>query len=205
MLEDSALQQAKRDLRAALLAQRQALSPARRQALDRQLCARVLGFFSERPGELISAFWPFRGEPDLRPALSALHGSGRCVYLPVLVDQGMGFRRWTPDGAMSPNRYGIPEPVDGETCEPLALDWVLTPLVGFSATGIRLGMGGGFYDRTFAERNRAQGDRLTPVLVGMGYGFQEVDSLPAQHWDVPLDAVITDRGIHRFHDIESEG
>ncbi len=199
MLEDSALQQAKRDLRAALLAQRLALSAARRQTLDRQLCARALGFFSERPGAAISAFWPFRGEPDLRPALNALHESGRQIYLPVLAEQGMGFRRWRPDGTMRRNRYGIPEPMDDEACEPRALDWVLTPLVGFSPAGIRLGMGGGFYDRTFGQRHRTESDLPSPMLVGAGYGFQEVDSLPAQHWDVPLDAVITDRGIQRFH------
>ncbi len=199
MQHDSPLQQAKRELRSTLLEQRMALSTGRRHLLDRQLCARVVGFLSESSGVRVSAFWPFRGEPDLRPALIALHEAGRQVHLPVLLDSSMQFRRWTPTAEMQPNQYGIAEPVAGAICAPDDLNWVMMPLVGFSAAGGRLGMGGGFYDRAFASRRSASGSD-GPALVGVGYGFQEVDSLPVQHWDVPLDAVITDRGTHRCRD-----
>ncbi|MEE4637217.1 MAG: 5-formyltetrahydrofolate cyclo-ligase [Wenzhouxiangella sp.] len=197
MPDNDSIQPAKRDLREMLLAERLGLSDDRRQVLDRQLCAQVLGFMAERPGSRISAFLPFRGEPDLRPVLGALQAAGRDIYLPVLGDAGMGFRRWVLDDELKPNRFGIPEPVNGADCPPQALDWVLMPLLGFSATGTRLGMGGGYYDRTFAFR-LAPGASGRPVLVGVAYALQEVNSLPAQHWDVPLDTVITDFGVRCF-------
>jgi 5-formyltetrahydrofolate cyclo-ligase len=197
MPDNDFIQPAKRELREMLLAERLGLSDARRRVLDRQLCAQVLGFMAERSGPRISAFLPFRGEPDLRPALGALQSAGRDIYLPVLGDGGMGFRRWAMDDELVPNRFGIPEPIGGVDLTPQELDWVLMPLLGFSATGTRLGMGGGYYDRTFAFR-LAPGARQEPVLVGVAYGLQEVNSLPAQHWDVPLDSIITDFGVRHF-------
>lgn len=197
MSEDFPIQPAKRELRELLLAERLALPEARRRILDRQLCAHVLSFMAERPGPRISAFLAFRGEPDLRPALAALQAAGRDIHLPVLGEAGMEFRRWVLDDELVPNRFGIPEPVHGPLCPPEALDWVLMPLLAFSATGTRLGMGGGFYDRAFGFRLEP-GVLQKPILVGVAYGLQEVNSLPAQHWDVPLDAIITDHGIRRF-------
>ncbi|MFW6340759.1 MAG: 5-formyltetrahydrofolate cyclo-ligase [Wenzhouxiangella sp.] len=200
MSEQHASQSAKRELRERLLGERLALPEARRRVLDRQLCAQVVGFMSARPGERVSAFWPFRGEPDLIPALKVLHEAGRAVHLPVLAGSGMEFRRWRPDGALVPNRFGIPEPLDGELCAPDVLDWVLMPLLAFSATGTRLGMGGGFYDRTFAFRLGGP-EPDGPGLVGLAYVLQEANSLPAQRWDVPLDAVITDFGLREFRSL----
>ncbi len=197
MSEDTSIQPAKRDLREMLLAERLALPEARRQVLDRQLCAQVLGFLAERSGARISAFLPFRGEPDLKPVLNVLRESGRAIHLPVLAEAGMEFRRWVPGEELVPNRFGIPEPVHGDACPPDALDWVLMPLLAFSASGTRLGMGGGFYDRAFAFRLEPT-VRPKPTLVGVAYSLQEVNSLPAQHWDVPLDAIITDYGVREF-------
>ncbi|MFW5815853.1 MAG: 5-formyltetrahydrofolate cyclo-ligase [Wenzhouxiangella sp.] len=197
MFEPSAIQPAKRELRGTLLAARLALPEARRQVLDRQLCAQVLGFMAERAGARVSAFLPFRGEPDLRPVLGVLQESGHELYLPVLLDAGMEFRRWRPDDELVANRFGIPEPVQGPVCAPEALDWVLMPLLAFSSRGTRLGMGGGFYDRAFAFRLDPAGGAGTR-LIGVAYSLQEVNSLPAQHWDVPLDAIITDHGVREF-------
>ncbi|NDY96596.1 5-formyltetrahydrofolate cyclo-ligase [Wenzhouxiangella limi] len=197
MSEDTSTQPAKRALREMLLAQRLALPEARRRVLDRQLCAQVLGFMAERPGVRVAAFLPFRGEPDLRPALHVLQEAGRDIHLPVLVDAAMEFRRWESGEALVANRFGIPEPAHGRLCAPEQLDWVLMPLVAFSTTGTRLGMGGGFYDRSFAFRLQP-GRPPGPTLVGVAYGLQEVNSLPAQHWDVPLDAIITDYGVREF-------
>jgi len=110
----------------------------------------------------------------------------------------MKFRRWQPGMEMTDNRFGIPEPADGLVCDPERLELVLTPLVAFSRNGTRLGMGAGFYDRTFAFAcaNPAAG----PWMVGMGYALQQVDSLPTQSWDVPLGAVITERGLQIFRE-----
>lgn len=192
---------AKRALRSELLACRRSLSPARRAMFDRQLCVEVLDFFERRPGMRLSAFWPFRGEPDLEPALGVLHEAGREIYLPVLAERQMVFRRWSPQARLEPNVFGIPEPLDGTPCRVEQLDWVLMPLVAFSPTGGRLGMGGGFYDRAFAFRLAAPVDS-SPRLIGVAYGLQQVDSLPTQPWDVPLDAVITDAGLYEFRPLE---
>jgi 5-formyltetrahydrofolate cyclo-ligase len=110
----------------------------------------------------------------------------------------MHFRRWTPATAMQPNRFGIPEPVDGLDIPADRLELVLMPLVAYSATGTRLGMGAGYYDRAFAFA--LDHPDAGPLLVGAAYSLQEVNSLPAQSWDVPLDAVITDRGLRVFRE-----
>src|SRR5690606_17806228 len=92
----------------------------------------------------------------------------------------------------APNRFGIPEPVidGGALLEPAALDLVVVPLVGFDARCHRLGMGGGWYDRSFAFRHARP---APPLLAGAGFAFQQVDGeLPREAWDVQLDAVCTD-------------
>ena len=193
---------AKQALRVSLLDRRRSLPTASRAMLDRQLCVGVLDFFASRPGARVSAFWAFRGEPDLTPALEMLHSTDRQLYLPVLKNRQMTFRRWIPEARLEPNQFGIPEPLDGEPCAADRLDWVLMPLVAFSAAGARLGMGGGFYDRCFAFRLAAP-PGCGPRLIGVAYGFQQVDSLPIQAWDVPMDAVITDRGLLECRPLES--
>src|SRR5687767_13746260 len=92
---------------------------------------------------------------------------------------------------MRRNRFGIPEPT-GRRCAPQQLDLVLLPLVAFDRRGARLGMGGGFYDRTFAFLRVA--GRRKPRLVGLAHHFQEVAQLPREPWDVPLAAIVTERG-----------
>lgn len=94
---------------------------------------------------------------------------------------------------MEPNRFGISEPQDAELCPADALDWVLVPMLAFTASGTRLGMGGGFYDRTFEFLLQPDQARK-PMLVGVAYGQQEAPTLPADRWDVPLSFAITDFG-----------
>ena len=104
------------------------------------------------------------------------------------------FRRYRPGEKLVANRFGIPEPPHrrGNTLSAKQLDVIFLPLVGFDAAGNRLGMGGGFYDRTLSQlpaRNR-------PLLAGLAHDVQRVDKLPVQRWDIPLDAVVTDRRIY---------
>lgn len=179
-----------------LLRQRERLHEHRRRQLDRAVCAHLLRFLDDRDCLHLAAYHAFRGEPDLAPALEALHHAGRRVYLPVVDGSEMSFRRWQPGAVMTANRFGIPEPLTGRQIEVEQLELVMMPLVAFSAAGTRLGMGAGFYDRRFAFcLDRPDSG---PLLVGAAYGVQEVDSLPAERWDVPLDAVITERGVRYF-------
>ncbi|MGY6553976.1 MAG: 5-formyltetrahydrofolate cyclo-ligase [Wenzhouxiangella sp.] len=192
----NSLQQSKQALRRQMLAARQALDNTQRERLDLLLCGQVMRYVEGRPGDRLAAFHAFGGEPELQPALSALDAAGYQIHLPILQGRQLLFRRWTRGAVLTKNRYGIPEPLAGTPCGAEELDCVLMPLVAFSVSGARLGMGGGYYDRTFAFRRDAQA-ACVPQLVGVAYCLQQVDGLPVEPWDVPLDAVITDQGVHR--------
>jgi 5-formyltetrahydrofolate cyclo-ligase len=95
------------------------------------------------------------------------------------------------------NRYGIPEPnvATGSLLEAQELHLALVPLLGFDRRGHRLGMGGGYYDRSFAFRHESP---APPTLIGIGYAMQELPPIAEQHWDVPLDAVVTENELIEF-------
>lgn len=94
---------------------------------------------------------------------------------------------------MRRNRFGIPEPL-GKAVAPQRLDAVCVPLVGFDGRGRRLGMGGGFYDRTFAVNARKKrGNARGPRLIGLAHACQQVGRLPHEDWDVRLTGVVTER------------
>lgn len=139
----------------------------------------------------IGLYLPQGGELDVLPAVLGSHRSGRQLFLPVLRQRHhMEFMRWRPGQALVSNRFGIPEPPlrQGHPVPLWSLDVLLLPLVAFDASGNRLGMGGGFYDRTLAG---LAGRARRPRLVGIAYGFQEVDALPVAPWDQKLDQVLT--------------
>jgi 5-formyltetrahydrofolate cyclo-ligase len=170
----------------------------RSQALSRQLSRQPLF----RTATRIAAYLPQDGEVETLPLIELCWALGKRVYLPVLVpfvENRLWFARYRPDTRLVRNRFGIAEPeaVHRERIEAHALDLVLAPLVGFDCRGNRLGMGGGFYDRSFAfllGRKRWR----KPQLVGLAYDFQELPALPPRPWDVPLAAVATDTEFHRF-------
>jgi 5-formyltetrahydrofolate cyclo-ligase len=197
MAEPKPKSSAKRALRQQFLSERLALPESRRRLMNHQICGHVVRFMEDRARSRVSGFWSFKGEPDMAPALKVLHESGQQIYLPALEGDAMVFRRWKPGTPMEANHFGIPEPHDRERSAPDALDWVFMPMLAFSATGTRLGMGGGFYDRTFSFLT-SPASRRGPALIGIAYSTQEANSLPADHWDVPLDAVITDFGLREF-------
>jgi 5-formyltetrahydrofolate cyclo-ligase len=185
-----------------LRSQRRALSQHERQlraeALCRQLFRQALFHNSRR----IAVYLPSDGEVDTRDIIARAWLLGKQVYLPVLVPfqhNRLWFARYQPDTPLVSNRFGIPEPevVHRQRVAPYALDLVLTPLVGFDNEGNRLGMGGGFYDRSFAYLHQRRIWRK-PQLVGIAYDFQHLPQLRAQAWDVPLTAVATDSKWHDF-------
>ena len=138
----------------------------------------------------VAGYWAMDGEIALHRWQMQLP-AGQTYCLPLLHGDTLRFAPWRPGQALSANRYGIPEPDihpdDALPAEAMAL--VLTPLVGFDAQARRLGMGGGWYDRSFAFRQQRN---APPVLVGVGFALQQVDDLPIQPWDVPLDAICTE-------------
>jgi 5-formyltetrahydrofolate cyclo-ligase len=191
---------ARRALRNELRTARRALSPVQRQHYAEDCARRLIGHAGFRNARRIAAYLPADGELDTAPLIERAWEMGKQVYLPVLLPQGenrLWFARYMPDTPLTRNRFGIPEPdrAPHTRIAPLALDLVLAPLVGFDAQGHRLGMGGGFYDRSFAYLLRHR-HWLRPRLIGLAYDFQRLDRLPAQAWDVPLHAVATERRIY---------
>jgi 5-formyltetrahydrofolate cyclo-ligase len=145
----------------------------------------------------VAAYLPVDGELDLRPLWPLLQGRRRELFLPVLrahPEPRLWFVAHPAAGPLLANRFGIPEPpwCQRRICPPWALDLILVPLVGFDAEGRRLGMGGGYYDRTLAYLGGRRHWRK-PHLVGVAHECQRVARLPARSWDVPLDMVITER------------
>lgn len=147
----------------------------------------------------IGFYLPQGGEFDVRPLLQQAQCMGAACYLPVLSKRGrvMRFGRIVAGARLRRNRYGIPEPVDAKALRARQLDLLLMPLVGFDERGYRLGMGGGFYDATLAFMRHRRLWRK-PRLVGVAYTCQRVEALPHDPWDMPLDAVLTETGLHRF-------
>ena len=144
----------------------------------------------------IAGYWAVGGELPLHAVQANLPATLQWC-LPVLHDdQRLRFREWSAGGALEPNGHGIPEPTDGPLLEPDALSIVLVPLLAFDAQGQRLGQGGGWYDRSFAFRKDA--DRAQPLLVGIGYDWQQVEALHAAPWDVALDAIATPAGVRQI-------
>ena len=135
---------------------------------------------------------------DPLPLMHALWSLGKHIYLPVLVTfshQKLWFARFEPDDVLAYNRYGIPEPVRRRLIKPCALDLVLTPLVAFDSAGHRVGMGGGYYDRSFAFLRHRRHWR-SPRLLGIAYEFQKQAAIVPNDWDVPLDAIATESRIY---------
>lgn len=138
------------------------------------------------------------GEIDPALLLAAAQRRGKACYLPVLSPVGvprLRFKRWRKGEGLRTNFYGIAEPRTGRLCPPRLLSLVLLPLVGFDAAGNRLGMGKGYYDRTFAFRRHSKRER--PALLGLAHECQRVEKLEVEAWDLPLEGIVTDQTWYR--------
>jgi 5-formyltetrahydrofolate cyclo-ligase len=149
----------------------------------------------------IGIYWPADGEIDPRPLLGLAQASRKRWHLPVLCPHPhprLWFLTYGPDEPLRPNRFGIPEPALRNRRLRLAwtLDILLVPLVGFDAGCHRLGMGGGYYDRTLSYLSHRQHWRR-PRLIGVAHECQRVAELPVRPWDIPLDLVMTERRVYR--------
>lgn len=186
-------------LRQQIRISRRALSVSQRHQAALELFDRVVTlpiFISSRR---VAGYLAVDAEMDPAPLLTHALEEDKKVYLPVLTDDPrtpMAFAPYRLDTTLKPNRFGILEPDSPmiEWLQPQQLDLVLTPLVGFDAKGTRLGMGGGFYDRTFSFRRDAA--RPQPYLLGLAYELQKVEELIPQPWDIPLDAIATEQALY---------
>jgi len=183
-------------LRRTLRERRRALPPAARIAGAEALASRLLGLPGLPATGHVAGYWAMDGEIGLH-AWQLRLPPGLVYCLPVLHGDALRFAPWRPGDPLCTNRYGIPEPdvSPGAALDPRDMALVVMPLVGFDAQGRRLGMGGGWYDRSFAFR-RSQ--PAPPLLVGVGFDEQQADALDLQDWDVVPDLVCTPtRTLHR--------
>ena len=140
-------------------------------------------------GAVVSGFWPFGPEIDVRPILYHLHAAGHPIALPVVVRRGLPllFRAWRPGQELVAGSFGVPRPdKDQPERTPRVL---IVPLLAFDRSGYRLGYGGGFYDRTLAGL-RERGEALA---IGVGFAMQEAPRVPRDATDARLDWVVTER------------
>lgn len=150
----------------------------------------------------IALYFASDGEVTTDELMARILQSGRQCYLPIL-SYVMGERLWfapvDQDSKFLINRFGIPEPVvaSRRLLSARQLDLILIPLVGFDLHGNRLGMGGGFYDRTLAFQHQRQKWKR-PRLIGLAHECQRVAKLEVSPWDVPLHAVATDKNFYQF-------
>lgn len=196
----------KSEIRRLMRRRRRGLQARHRRRAAGALCEALRYTPLWREASRIAVFLPTDGEIDVRPLIRLAWAESREVYLPLLLGGTgrMAFARYRPGGRLFANRFRIPEPAGGrrDRVDPRRLDLVLAPLVAFDAAGHRLGMGGGFYDRAFAFLGAHRAWRR-PRLMGVAYAFQEIESLPAEPWDVPLCGVATERGLRRLRRVRA--
>ena len=197
-LPDSTLSSERRSLRAELNARRRAVSAAGRAAAAERAALHADRALHLSAQQLIAVYAALPAELDSSPLIALALRRGCRVFLPRIDGRrrSRGMRFIELGGTLRENRLGIGEPIGNAQIGARWLDLVFLPLVGFDARGLRLGTGGGFYDRAFAFRQLRRVWHK-PLLVGFGYAFQRVERLAAAPHDVLMDAVVTDEGFMR--------
>jgi 5-formyltetrahydrofolate cyclo-ligase len=178
----------RRELRADLVQRRRQLKPAERVAAAQGLRHSLEQLPEFLTDAHVAGYWATGGELPLNMAIAPLAERGQTFYLPIVTKSGgkrrLTFAPWTTGEDVESNDMGIPEPKASERIvEANKLDLVLVPLLGF---------GGGYYDRSF-EFLHGQKRPAQPLLVGVGYHFQELDAITTAEWDISLDYIATDK------------
>ena len=187
------------DLRKILRKHRRALTTKQQQRAAGQLLSRAKTLALHR-AKRIGLYLESDGEIGTHPLIQWCWKHDKAVYLPVLhplSHNRLWFVRYTPRTPLIRHKYKIwePKPPYNGGCDAKALDLVFLPLVGFDPQGGRLGMGGGYYDRTFAYQQRV--GLQHPKLIGLAHELQKVPQLSTASWDVPLRGILTDKAYYK--------
>jgi 5,10-methenyltetrahydrofolate synthetase len=173
-----------------LIATRVALAPDAVESFRKSIDASIERSFPGLARGCLAFCWPIKNEYDARHLVKTLRQRGALTALPVVVapKQPLAFREWHPGITLAKGPLDIPYPADSRELVP---DAVLLPMNGWDGQGYRLGYGGGFFDRTLASLAKK------PVVVGISYEIARLDTIHPQPWDIPMDYVITERGVYR--------
>jgi 5-formyltetrahydrofolate cyclo-ligase len=197
-LTGDALRAWRRATREALVAARMALPEAALESHRTSIDRHLTHDFPDLADGVVAFCWPYRNEYDARFLARQLRERGARTALPVVVAPRtpLIFREWHPGVALARGVYDIPYPAEGPAVRP---GTVLLPMNGFDAGGYRLGYGGGFFDRTLA----ALDDR--PRVIGVTYELARIPTIHPQPWDIPMDFVVTERGVYARRDGRLDG
>ena len=185
-------------LRQELRSKRKAINSKQQAEASISLLRNLIKYPAFLKAKRIAVYLASNGEMDLQPLIHQAWAMNKEVYLPVIKSKQtreLWFIRYTPDTHLIQNRYKIlePDPHQNPRLAAHLLDIVFMPLVGFDADKNRLGMGGGFYDTTFAFKK--QKPKSKPLLIGVAHECQRAEKIDAEEWDVGLDLVVTDQSI----------
>ncbi|WP_457941413.1 5-formyltetrahydrofolate cyclo-ligase [Mesorhizobium sp. 10J20-29] len=172
--------------RARLIEARLAIPADVRASMAQKIAAGLDTAIGDVAGRLVSLYWPFRGEPDMRPWMASVIDRGGAVALPVVVEkaQPLVFRAYKPGDRLEKGVWNIPIPAEGD---PVLPDVVISPIVGVDPQNYRLGYGGGFFDRTLAAMPKK------PLVIGIGYEMQRIATIYPQTHDIPMDRIVTEQ------------
>lgn len=173
-----------------LVAARVALAPDTVESYRQRIDASILRAFPGLAGRCVAFCWPIKNEYDARHLARTLRDQGAVTALPVVIaaKQPLAFREWHPGVELAKGALDIPYPAASREVTP---DAALVPMNGWDAAGYRLGYGAGFFDRTLASLPKK------PVTIGISYELSRLDTIHPQPWDIPMDYVVTERGVYR--------
>lgn len=178
----------RRETRTRLIENRLAIAETEHRRASLSVVTRLEALLEKAPPQILSAYWPFKAEVDLRPLLGRLRNKGWITALPSVTKPlaPLEFLKWTSESDMTSGVYGIPIPSVREAVVPAIM---ILPVVGFDAHNYRLGYGGGFFDITLAHIVPR------PRSIGIGFELGRLDTIHPQPNDIPLDLVVTEAGI----------
>ncbi|WP_448583389.1 5-formyltetrahydrofolate cyclo-ligase [Thermocrinis sp.] len=177
----------KKELRNIVRSIRRSLSAEHHQALSKEILENIKTSGILDNANLILAFCPFDGEPDISPIFNEIIKAGKGLVLPKVLGDSMKLCRVRSTEGLSPGSFCILEPAECEEIDPAEVELALVPGVAFDRRGCRLGMGKGYYDRILGK--------VRGLKVGVAFSFQVLEEIPCDHWDQRVDAILTEEGI----------
>lgn len=185
-------------IRQVLRTKRKTLTSTFQKEASEALLLRLINDITVKKAEHIALYLANNGELDLQPFIRWCWEKNKDIYLPIVHPFSKGnllFLRYTSNSSMALNQYNIEEPkLDVRDIKPVKeLDIILTPLVAFDDSGERIGMGGGYYDRTLAKwyEHYIAHEQYSPSIIGIAHDCQQVSKVPHEAWDIPLPTIIT--------------
>ena len=191
-MADPLIDEAKATLRQQARATRAAILNSTRGDAAKAVADHFFEAVTLAPGDIVAGYWRIKDEMDCQPILIRLMDSLQPVCLPVVLgdDLPLELRLWEQGAPLYEAGFGTLAP--SELAPQVEPDVILVPLLGFDKRGTRLGYGGGYYDRTLAKLSKK------PRLIGLAFAAQELDTVPREPHDIPLDAIITENGARTF-------